>query len=110
MVGIFQPAEASRRTAPSSSEPLDAPVLGIYRRKMVATSSRRLRFKISNQTYIRTYIQACIHTYRQTHIQAYMHTYIHTYIQAYIQACIHTYIYTGIHTYIHACMHAYIHI
>jgi hypothetical protein len=49
-----------------------------------------------DQTYIRTCMHACIHTY--TYIQIHTHTYIHTHVYTYIPA------YIRIHAYIHPSM------
>ena len=60
-------AEASRRIAPSSSEPLDAPVLGVYRRYIIVCYNQpqieisrcRMEFYITPM-HIYIYIYICI--------------------------------------------------
>ena len=73
------------------------------------------------QTHTRTYIQACIHTYRRTYRQAHIHRYIdidtYTYICSYIHTYIHTnsqihilYLHTSIQIYIPILRYTYIYI
>ena len=64
---------------------------------------------LSNYTYVRTYMHACMHTSIQTYIHTNIQTYNHTNMQTYKHTIIQTYKHTNIHTYTHTNIQTYKH-
>ena len=67
-------AEASRRIAPSSSEPLDAPVLGVYRQYIIVCYNQpQIEFQDAEWNFTPMHIYIYIYTWKEFCIYIYIY-------------------------------------